>query len=95
MKRFSSEVQGELFFIWMIQGSNFRTTDSIDLHFDIVCLANGYWLLFSGKNSYDMFSWIISEQDLLHNVENASQNLLQYGYQVGFFLFSKLFSYFP
>ena len=48
-----------------------------------------------GWNSYDMFSWIISEQDLLHNVENASQNLLQYGYQVGFFLFSKLFSYFP
>lgn len=34
-----------------------------------------------GWNSYDSFSWIISEQEFLQNAEIASQKLLQYGYQ--------------
>lgn len=34
-----------------------------------------------GWNSYDSFSWIISEQEFLQNAEIASQKLLPYGYQ--------------
>lgn len=35
-----------------------------------------------GWNSYDAFSWIISEEEFLQNAELVSQRLLAHGYEV-------------
>jgi hypothetical protein len=35
-----------------------------------------------GWNSYDSFSWIISEQEFLQNAEQVAQRLRVYGYEV-------------
>jgi len=35
-----------------------------------------------GWNSYDAFSWIISEQEFLQNAEIVSQRLRVHGYEV-------------
>jgi hypothetical protein len=35
-----------------------------------------------GWNSYDSFSWIISEEEFLQNAEYVAANLLKYGYEV-------------
>jgi hypothetical protein len=35
-----------------------------------------------GWNSYDAFSWIVSEQEFLQNAEIVSQRLHAHGYEV-------------
>ncbi|CAM6083805.1 unnamed protein product [Calypogeia fissa] len=46
-----------------------------------------------GWNSYDSFSWIVSEEEFLQNAEYVAGNLLQYGYEyvvVDFLWYRKL-----
>lgn len=35
-----------------------------------------------GWNSYDSFSWVVSEEEFMQNADVVSKRLLQHGYEV-------------